>query len=410
MAENNLHHALIGQLEIAYRDLLVKLKAYVTQLNSQTDAMLCVKWIQKLQTLDQPNDIRLRNYLLLQICNQIRTGYLDHPFINLCYLDRDLNTVANCCRELELMCNGTQDIMHLDRSPSSLSDAASDFYVTEGSEIVQSVARQNIFQNENTLWDEPKTIFIKSNFDSATQRQDFYRKKYEETLEHLKKAKLKLYLKSSRSLEEFVEYLGANFIEKFQRATDQLLSIEKAPNRRNEFLGFQLNFGSKFKLMCGDLLNVNLAENLLQSEDQFQRVFNRILGTFIETGENQKESISTDHATISTDLEVSNTKYSEYLKRYIRKQQKQFNRKILDYEAQIVALKNEICSRDKKQSRKIIEMKCENIMRNDQKTRDQLSESINELESKYKNIVQQIFNDFQERERDDENEKLPMDT
>lgn len=408
MAENNLPPVQMGQLEITYRELLVKLKAHVTQLDSQTDAMLCVKWIQKLQTLTKPNDIILRNYLLLQICNQIRSGYLDHPFINLSYLNQDLNVVANCCREWEAMCTDhftTDDFLKIrsERSVSNTTDyLPSDFYISDvdgTSEVIQSLAMQNIFQNKNGCWEAPKKLMA-NHFDNVEQRQNFYQRKYEETLGDLKKAKLKLYLKSTRCLEELVEYLGANFIEKYQNATDELLSIEKSPSTRKEFLAFQLNFCSRFKMMCGDFLNANTAETLLRSEDQFQRIFNRILCNFVLSNDSRKVLVSTGRATNSTDLDVNvsnNTKYSDYLKRYIRKQQKQFKRKQQDYENQIIALKNEISLRDKKQSMQMIEMKCENIIRNEQKTRDQLSESVNELESKYRNIVQQIFNDLQEQ-------------
>lgn len=403
MAENNLPPVQMGQLETTYRELLVKLKAHVTQLDSQTDAMLCVKWIQKLQTLTKPNDIILRNYLLLQICNQIRSGYLDHPFINLSYLNQDLNVVANCCREWEAMSTNhftTDDVLKM-RSERSVFNTT-DFYISDvdgTSEVTQSLAMQKKFQNKNSSWNEPKKLMAKP-FDNVEQRQNFYQRKYEETLGDLKKAKLKLYLKSTQCLEELVEYLGANFIEKYQNATDELLSIEKSPSTGKEFLAFQLNFCSGFKMMCGDFLNANMAETLLRSEDQFQQIFNRILCNFILSTDSRKELVSTGRATNSTDLDVNvsnNTKYSDYLKRYIRKQQKQFKRKQQDYENQIIALKNEISLRDKKQSMQMIEMKCENIMRNEQKTRDQLSESVNELESKYRNIVQQIFNDLQEK-------------
>ncbi|XP_037027066.1 uncharacterized protein LOC119067889 [Bradysia coprophila] len=394
MAENNLPHVQMVQLDITYRELLVKLKAHVTRLANQMDAMLCVKWIQKLQTLTQADDIKLRNYLLLQICNQISTGYLDHPFINASYLDQDLKVVANCCRECEPICNASDNVfkMPLDRSSSNITDIVSDLYI---SDVDGTVAIESIFENEKPDWREPKVFFAEP-FENVLHAQNFYRKKYEETLADLKEAKLKLYLKSSRSLAEFIDYLGANFIEKYQKATEELMSIEKSSNPRKEFLEFKLNFCSKFKFLCGDLMSANVAENLLQSEDQFQRIQNRILcNGFVESNESKKDLLSTDRATVSTDLDANNTKYSEYLKRYIRKQQKQFNRKIQGYEGQIAALKKEICSRDKKQSRQIIEMKCENIIKNEQKARDQLSESLNDLESKYKNIVQQIFNDLQ---------------
>lgn len=402
MAENNIPTVQMGQLEITYRDLLVKLKTHVTQLDSQTDAMLCVEWIQKLQTLTKPNDIKLRNYLLLQICNQIQTGYLDHPFINLSYLDQDLNVVANCCREWETMCDATDDIVkaRLQRSVSNM-DSFSDFCISDvdgtiTSEVIRSLAMHNTFHNDNVNWEVPNKLLTKP---LENVPQNFYRRKYEETLENLKKAKLKLYLKGTQSLDELVEYLGANFISQYQTATDELLSMEKSPNIRKQFLAFQLNFSSKFKSLCGDFLNANMAENLLRSEEQFQSIFKRILFSFIEIkhNESRKELVSTGRGSISTDVDINNLKYSEYLKRYIRKQQKQFNRKIQGYESQIVSLKNEISLRDKKQSMQIIEMKCENIIRNEQKNRTELSESINELESKYKNIVQQIFNGLQEQ-------------
>lgn len=396
MAENNLLHVQMVQLDITYRELLVKLKTHVTRLANQMDAMLCVKWIQKLQTLTQAADVKLRNYLLLQICNQISTGYLDHPFINSSYLDQDLNVVANCCRECEAICNATDGVfkMHLDRSVSNVTDIASDFYI---SDVDGTVAIQNMFEGETNDWIEPKVLFAKP-LANVLHGQTFYQKKYEETLADLKEVKLKLYLKSSRSLAEFIDYLGANFIEKYQKATDELMTIEASPNNRKEFLAFKLNFCSKFKFLCGDLMNANVAENLLRSEDQFLCIYNRILcNGFVEPNESKKDLMSTDRATVSTDLDANNTKYSDYLKRYIRKQQKQFKRKTKEYECQIAALRNEICLRDKKQSRQIIEMKCENIIKNEQKARDQLSESINDLESKYKNIVQQIFNDLQEQ-------------
>lgn len=406
MAENNLFHGKMGQLDSTYRELLVKLKAYVTQLDSQTDAMLCIKWIQKLQGFTEPTDIRLRNYLLLQICNQIRTGYLDHPFINLGYLDQDLIVVANCCRELDAMYNTTDDAfeIRLERSISNMTDTPSNIYISDidgamTNEVIKSLAKQTILKNKNSSREEPNKPLMNV-FENAFKSQNFYQRKYEETLDNLKEAKIKLYLKNTRSVEEFVENLSTAFIDKYQHGVDELLSMEKSPNLRQEFLVFRFNFTSKFKSSCGDFLNVNTIENLLRAEDQFQRIFYRILSNCIDSNECKKDAISTGRGTESTDLDVTalnNIKYTEYMKRYIRKQQKQFNRKIQDYETQIVALKNEICLRDKKQSMEIIELKCENIIKNEQRNRDQLSESINDLEIKYKNIVQQIFDEIQEK-------------
>lgn len=396
----DIDHLQMGQIDSTYRDILVKLKTHVTDLSSQMDAMSCVKWIQKLQTLTQPDEIKLRNYLLLQICNQIRTGYLGHPFINLSYLDQDLTVVANCCRDWETMCNDADDLLRLERSESNVTVVATDSYISSAdggmsSEIVRSLAMQNIFQNKNAHWDHQSKRLVKP-LENGMQRQNFYQRKYEETLDELNEAKLKLHVRGTRSLEQFVDYLARNLIEKYQNATDELLDIEKSVNARKEFATFQLNFCSKFKFICGEFLNPNIAENLLRSEERFQHDFTRILCKFVGCNDNGKEIVSSDRATISTDMDESHTKYSDYLKRYIRKQQKQFSRKIQDYDGQIAALKNEIHLRDKKQSRQIIEMKCETMMKNDQKTRDQLSESINELESKYKSIVQQIFNGLQE--------------
>lgn len=395
MAENN-SPAQMVQSDITYRELLVKLKTHAARLANQMDAMLCVQWIQKLQTLTQADEIKLRNYLLLQICNQISTGYLDHPFINSSYLDQDLTVVANCCRECEPICNANEDIfkMRLDRSLSNVTNIASDFYISDVDGTVAAI--QTFFDREKTGWGEPNVLFAKP-IGNVLPGQNFYQKKYEETLADLKEARLKLYLKDSRSLAEFINYLGENFIEKYQKATDELISIEKSHNPCKEFLTFKLNFCSQLKFLCGDLMDAGVAQNLLRWEDQFQQIQYRILcNGCVEPNESKKELISTDSATISTDGNA-NTKYSEYLKRYIRKQQKQFNRKVQEYETQITALKNEICLRDKKQSRQIIEMKCENIIKNEQKARDQLSESINDLESKYKSIVQQIFNDLQDQ-------------
>lgn len=396
MAENIPLHLQTAQLDTTYRELLVNLKNNVTQLASQIDAISCAKWIQKLQSLIEPDDIKLRNYLLLQICNQIRTGYLGHPFINLGYLNQDLNVVANCCREWETMCNDADELFQSKRTVSNITNVATESYTSDvDGEVVRSMALQKIFRNPKVNWFESKKRFAKP-FEIGQQRQNFYQRKYEKTLEDLKEAKLKLYLKNTRSFEEFVDYLGENFIENYQNSIDELLSIEKSSNSRTDFVSFQLNFCNKFKLMCGELLNTSIAENLLRTEEQFQRTFHRILCKFVENNENSKDHVSTDRDTVSTDLNAPNTKYSDYLKRYIRKQQKQFNRKVQDYEGQIAALKNDLRLHDKKQSRQIIEMKCENIMRSEQKTRDQLSESINELESKYKAIVQQIFNDIQQ--------------
>lgn len=181
-------------LNAAYIEHLAELRQFIPKLNSQIEVISCTKWIQRFQNAID-TEFNARNYLMHLMCEQLKRGKLNHPFLELSGINRDLEIIA---QELSISTSGCRNYIGsnccTDIFPSSENDqigsgdrqrdnniiirADSDVQIDELNRFIEDMTQINHnLQNEVHISNQ-KRMYIQNEIDRWSKDQNNLTKAY----------------------------------------------------------------------------------------------------------------------------------------------------------------------------------------------------------------------------------------